>query len=98
MIGSSDPTPYDESAMIALACLGLILLAGVLTGHHWPSGFPTFVRRAAAILTAFVVGLLLFVTPSKSGIVGAGRLLTLWPLACIDIVLFAIWAWRAGRL
>lgn len=98
MLGSSDPTPYDELAMIVLACLGLILLAGALAGRHWPLAFSTPVRRAAVVLAVFFVAFILVVTPTRSGIVGAGRLLTLWPALGIDMFLFAIWAWRAGRL
>lgn len=98
MLGSSDPAAYDMTAVVALACLGLVLLAGVLTGHHWPPTFPMVVRRAAALLAVFVVVFVLFVTPTRSGIVGAGRMLTLWPALGVDVFLFAMWAWREGQL
>jgi hypothetical protein len=98
MLGSSDPTPYDALAIAALACLGLLLLAGVVTGHQWSPHLANFARRAAALLAVVIVAALLFVTPTRSGFAGAGRLITLWPAVGIDVLLYVFWAWRAGRL
>jgi hypothetical protein len=98
MLGSSDPAPYDTLAIVALACLGLVLLAGVVTGHYWSLHLANFARRAAVLLAVVVVAVLLFVTPTRSGAVGAGRLLTLWPAVGIDLLLYLLWTWRAGRL
>ena len=98
MLGSSDPTPYDALAIIVLACLGLVLLTGDFTGHRWPLRLAGATRRAAALLAVLVVAALLFVTPTRSGFVGAGRLITLWPAVSIDVLLFALWTWRMGRL
>ena len=98
MPGSSDPTPYDTTAIAALIIFGLIILAGVISGHHWPPHVSSFVRRAVALLAVVVVASPLFVTPTKNGIVGAGRLITLWPAVAVDGILFAIWVWRAGRV
>ncbi|MEO6339772.1 MAG: hypothetical protein ABIO39_07040, partial [Caulobacteraceae bacterium] len=74
------------------------LLAGVFTGHQWSFPLASYARRTAALLVVVVVAALLFVTPTRSGVVGAGRLITLWPAVGVDVLLFVLWTWRAGRL
>ncbi len=48
----------------------------------------------AVIATAVV----LLVTPTRNGIVGAGRLLTLGPAAALVTLAYALWGWRAKKL
>lgn len=98
MLGSGDPTPYDMLALIALCILALALLVGCIMGPAWPAPSANLVRRGAMILAALILGAVLVVTPTTNGIVGAARLLTLWPAALANAILFAIWSWRAGQL
>ena len=97
MIGSSDPTQYDGMAIVVLACLALVLLAGVITGEQWPPQLSISARFIVPLLAAVVVVSLLVVTPTRNGIVGAGRMITLWPAVVVNVLLFAVWTWRAGR-
>lgn len=98
MLGSGNPTPYDIPALIALCVLALVLLVGCFLGSAWPVSSANFVRRGAMILAALILGAVLVATPTTGGIVGAARLLTLWPAALANAILFAIWSWRAGQL
>jgi hypothetical protein len=55
-------------------------------------------RRGAMGLAVLLLGAVLIITPTTSGTVGAGRLLTLFPAAAAVAVLFLIWSWRIGHL
>lgn len=98
ILGSGNPTPYDLYALAALCLLALVLLVGAIVGPGWVSGMAPLVRRGAVLLALLVMAVVLFVTPTANGIVGAGRLLTLWPALAACLVFFLIWSWRSGRL
>jgi len=36
------------------------------------------------------------VTPTTNGIIGAARLLFIWPAVALMVVSYLIWSWRAG--
>lgn len=55
------------------------------------------VRWGAVILAVLIVAAVLILTPTTSGAVGAGRLMTLWPAALLTVGLFLIWSWRIGH-
>ena len=97
MLGSGDPTPYDGYALLALCLLAAFLLIGCVLGPRWSSSVAIVLRWAALGLAVLVVGAVLIVTPTHSGTVGAGRLLTLAPAAGAVAVLFVVWSWRVGR-
>ncbi len=98
MLGSGNPTPYDLPALAVLVVLAIVLLVGCILGQGWPAPSAGIVRRGAVILAALTLAAVLVATPTTNGIVGAGRLLTLWPAALANAVLFAVWSWRAGQL
>ena len=96
MLGSGNPTPYDVPAIIALALLGLLLLAGTILGPHWSSEAATLTRWSAFGISLLILALVHRLTPTTNGIIGAGRLITLWPAFAANMVLFALWTWRVG--
>jgi hypothetical protein len=97
MLGSGDPTPYDMPALMVLCLLAALMLVGCVLGQEWQSLLATVVRWGAVILAVFIVAGVLIITPTISGIVGAGRLLTLWPAALSIVAFFLIWSWRIGH-
>lgn len=97
MLGSGDPTPYDMPALVVLCLLAALMLVGCIVGQEWQSLSATVVRRGALILTVLLVAALLILTPTTSGAVGAGRLVTLWPAALSIVAFFLIWSWRIGH-
>lgn len=98
MLGAGDPTPYDLQALALLVVLALVLLAGCVFGPGWSPEVGRRVRWTVLVLAAVIVLAVSLVTPTGNGIVGAGRLLTLWPAAALNLLLFVVWSWRAGRL
>jgi hypothetical protein len=38
------------------------------------------------------------VTPTTNGIIGAGRVLFVWPAIALAVVAYLVWSWRAGSL
>jgi hypothetical protein len=98
ILGSGNPTPYDLHALVALCLLALVLLIGAVVGPNWVSGLAPLLRRGAALAALLIMAAVFFLTPTTNGIVGAGRLLTLWPAFAACIVFFLIWSWRSGRL
>ena len=97
MTGSGDPTPFDGYALLALCVLAAALLVGCILGPRWGSAMATGVRWGALCLAIAVTAAVLILTPTMSGVVGAGRLLTLWPAAITAVVLFLVWSWRLGH-
>ena len=97
MLGSGDPTPYDMPALVALCLLASLMLVGCIMGQEWQSLSATMVRRGAVILAVLILAAVLILTPTTSGIVGAGRLMTVWPAALLTVVLFLIWSRRIGH-
>ena len=98
MLGSSDPTPYDLPAALILVVCSVVLLVGFFFGASWPSVISAGIRRGILLLALLLLIGLHLVTPTRSGIVGAGRLLTLWPAGLLVFLLFSAWCIRAGRL
>jgi hypothetical protein len=98
ILGFSDPTPYDLFGAFVLAACAVGLVAGLLTGPSWSLPLATITRRGLLLVVCLVPAVILLLTPTRSAVVGAGRLLTLWPLFIVDLLLFAAWSWRAGRL
>jgi hypothetical protein len=94
IIGSGNPTPYDGLVLGTLLTCGLILLTGILWGRHWEPGTAQLCRWAALLVSAAALGLLLWLSPTTNGIIGAGRLISIWPAAIANALLFAIWTWR----
>jgi hypothetical protein len=98
MFGSGDPTRFDGVATALLCGLAVLLLVGGLVGPRWVSPAATFTRWLAVGLGAAVVVGVLTVTPTMSGTVGAGRMITLWPSAAAVAIFFLVWSWRLGHL
>jgi len=98
ILGSSDPTPYDLTGVVVLAACGAVLLLGVLTGPSWTPVIATITRRGLFAVAALVFIAILVLTPTRNGVIGAGRLLSIWPIFILDGILFGLWSWRAGRL
>ncbi len=97
MLGSGDPTPLDFYAMVAICTMAVTLLFGCVLGPSWITNSAALVRWGATILALVVFISVQFVTPTMSGAVGAGRLITLWPAAFSVVVLFLVWSWRIGH-
>ena len=97
MLGSGDPTPFDGYALFALCLLAAFLLIGCVLGSRWTSSAAMLLRWGALGLAVLVLGAVLIITPTTSGTVGAGRVLTLYPAAVTVVVLFLAWSWRSGR-
>jgi hypothetical protein len=98
MLGSGDPTPYDFHLVGLLAFCALVLLAGSILGAAWTTTLATILRRGALVVGISATAFVLVVWPTRDGIVGAGRLLTIWPAVALVVVLFIVWSVRAGRL
>jgi hypothetical protein len=98
MLGSGDPTPYDLPLVALLAVCVAVLLAGSILGAGWPSALANVLRRGALVIAVSSTTVVLLVWPTRSGVVGAGRLLTIWPALATAVVLFVVWTVRAGRL
>lgn len=98
MLGSGDPTPFDMPALGALCALAFVLLIGFVLGPRWISLPATLLRWGALSLAALIVAAVLIVTPTMTGSVGAGRMITLLPAGTTVLVLFLLWSWRLGHL
>ncbi len=94
IIGSSNSTPYDLPATVGLCLVALVLLVGSLLGPSWTSTLATVVRWGAIVLAGIILATVHLLTPTPDGIVGAARLLMLWPTAAATLVLFLVWTWR----
>ena len=97
MLGSSDPTPFDAYAMVALWAMAVVLVVGCILGPRWASHWASMVRWGVAVLSVLILAAVFMVTPTTNGMVGAGRMLTLLPAAAAVAVLFLVWCWRIGR-
>ncbi len=97
MFGSVDTTPYDIPALFGFGAMALLLLAGLLSGQHWPPTLAMVARRGLPLLAVALCATLLIVTPTQNSIAGAGRLITLWPALGLSLLLGALWSWRAGQ-
>jgi hypothetical protein len=97
MLGSGDPTPYDGLLVTLLLVLAVLLGAGAATAGMWSPSASAWTRRGALLLGLTVTAAVLIRTPTSSGIVGAGRALSVWPALAAMSIAYLIWSWRAGR-
>jgi hypothetical protein len=97
MLGSGDPTPYDAALVLLLLALAVLLAAGAVTAGVWSPAAAAAVRRGAALLAVCATAVVLVRTPTTSGIVGAGRVISVWPALAAAGLAYLAWSWRAGR-
>jgi hypothetical protein len=97
MLGSGDPTPYDALLVALLLVLTVLLGAGAATAGMWSPTASAWTRRGALLLGVTLTASVLIRTPTSSGVVGAGRALSVWPALAAVGVAYLIWSWRAGR-
>jgi hypothetical protein len=98
VFGSGDPTPFDFPLLALFAILAIVLIAGAVAGAGWDPGIATSVRRGGVVLAACALVAVLVMTPTRNGIVGAGRMLTIFPAFAVVVLTFLAWSWRTGRL
>lgn len=98
MIGSGDPTPYDFPLLVLFGIVTIVLIAGTIAGSAWSPGIATTLRRGGVLFATCALAAVLVITPTKSGIVGAGRMLTIFPAFAVVVLAYLVCSWRAGRL
>jgi hypothetical protein len=98
VIGSGDPAPYDFPLLLLFGIVALVLIAGAIAGGAWSPGIATGIRRASVLVAACALVAVIAITPTRNGIVGAGRMLTIFPAFAVVILIFLVCSWRAGRL
>ena len=98
MLGSGNSTPYDLPLLAILVGIALLLVIGAATPERWPDETGAWIRRVAlAVATAAMIGVHM-ISPTSNGMIGAGRLLTLWPAYAVVILAYLVWALRVGKL
>jgi len=98
MFGSGNPTPYDIPLIVFLVAIGILMLVGAATHASWSPTTATLVRRGAAIVGLIAVVVVHRVTPTTNGIIGAARVLFVWPAIAFAVIGFAVWSWKVGRI
>jgi len=98
MLGSGNPTPYDLPLIGLLVVIAVLLFAGSATASAWSPATATIVRRGGLLLAVAATAVVMVVTPTTNGIIGAGRVLMVWPAFGATVLGYLIWSWRAGRL
>ena len=98
MFGSGNPTPYDIPLLVFLVVIAIVLFIGAGTASSWPPPTATLVRRGAMVIAIAATVLVHVVTPTTNGIMGAARMLFIWPAIALAVIGFLVWSWRAGRL
>ncbi len=98
MLGSGNPTPYDIPLAVALAVIALLLLAGAMTAGSWSPPVAGIVRRGAIAVAIATFTVVMIVTPTTNGIIGAGRVLFVWPPLALAVIGYLVWSWRVGSL
>ena len=98
MFGTGDPTPYDVGLFVVLVALTILLVIGAATAGMWPSGTAAGVRRGAVLLALAATAAVMIRTPTTNGIIGAARLLFIWPALAAACLTYVLWSWRAGSL
>ena len=98
MFGSGNPTPYDTPLFVLLVVLALLLITGAVTATSWSPSTATIVRRGAALVAIGATVVVFRVTPTTNGIIGATRVLFIWPALAVGAIAYFVWSWRAGGL
>jgi hypothetical protein len=98
MLGSGDPTPYDAGLVLLLLALAVLLAVGAVTAGQWSPGAGAAARRSALVLAVCATAIVLVRTPTRNGMVGAGRAISVWPALAATALAYLVWSWRAGRL
>lgn len=98
MLGSGDPTPYDAGLVLLLLGLAVLLTVGAVTAGLWSPAVAATIRRSAVLLAVCATALVLVRTPTRNGMVGAGRVISVWPALAATALSYLAWSWRAGRL
>ena len=76
------------------------------SGNPTPYDIPLICLLAALAIVMFaalLVGIaatvvVRVVTPTTNGIIGAGRVLFVWPAIALAVIAYVVWSWRAGSL
>jgi hypothetical protein len=97
MLGTGNPAPYDAALIALLLALALLLAIGTATAGAWQPATAAWVRRGALLLGGAATVFVFSRTPTSNGIVGAGRMLTVWPALGALLIAYVAWSWRAGR-
>ena len=98
MIGSGDPTPYDFPLLALFAIILIVFIAAAIAGAAWPAAIATGLRRGGLLFAICALAAVLVISPTRNGMIGAGRVLTIWPAFAIVVIAFIAFSWRAGRL
>ena len=98
MIGSGDPTPYDFPLLVLFGIIAIVFIAGAVAGAAWPATIATSLRRGGLLFAICALAAVLVISPTQNGIIGAGRVITIWPAFAIVVITFIAFSWRAGRL
>jgi hypothetical protein len=98
MFGSGNPTPYDIPLICLLAVLAIVMFVGAASTGSWPPSTAMLVRRGALLVGLAATVMVHVVTPTTNGIIGAGRVLFVWPAIALAVIAYLVWSWRAGSL
>jgi hypothetical protein len=98
VLGSGDPTPYDFPLLVLFGLIALVFITGAIAGAAWPATIAMALRRGGLLFAICALAAVLVISPTQNGIVGAGRILTIWPAFAIVVITFIAFSWRAGRL
>ena len=98
MFGSGNPTPYDIPLICLLGALAVLMFIGAASTWSWTPATATMVRRGALLLGIAATVIVHVVTPTTNGIIGAGRVLFVWPAIALAVIAYLVWSWRAGSL
>ena len=98
MFGSGNPAPYDIPLIVVLVLLAILMFVGASVGSMWAPSTATLVRRGTMLVAIIAVAAVHIVTPTTNGIMGAARMLFVWPAIVLAVIAFAVWSWRAGGL
>jgi hypothetical protein len=96
MFAAPEPHPLSNTVLLIVLLAGIALLTGALFARRWHGTVATWVRGILIFIAVGVTVSFEIYAPS-GGIEGAARLLTLWPLAVLAVIFFAIWTWRDHR-
>ena len=93
-----EPTPYDVPLVILLAGIAILLLIGAATHGSWSPLAAMVVRRGGVLVANVATAIVHIVTPTRNGIIGAGRMLFVWPACALVAIGFIVWSWRIGHV